>query len=382
MPEQANKTTYAKICLRQGNNEYCNKFNGTDYPILLSGEPIFNTETKVLKIGDGVNAYNNLESYYLGYGIKNIETTKDNTIKITKTDNSILESNITNDQIKIKFNNLETKIENEQLKKSYSPTDPSIEIQEVEISKTTLNNNNNEVLVNISINNNPNLIDCYLKIYYDEKLELTNISTDNATALTSTELNSTQFTPSGDLSLNPIILFWDSLEENSGNGIICTLTFKINELEQQDHNYYFIQGTCVGFTESANEINNNNIYCKDGFIKVLPAIGDINNDGAINAKDITLLRRYIAGGYNVNIENVSIADINNDGAANAKDITLLRRYIAGGCVQLFLVCRNQHAPRYDSQTNRSPSGKIADPDYCAGPYFACLVYCGSRFLVE
>ena len=190
MPEQANKTTYAKICLRQGNNEYCNKFNGTDYPILLSGEPIFNTETKVLKIGDGVNAYNNLESYYLGYGIKNIETTKDNTIKITKTDNSILESNITNDQIKIKFNNLETKIENEQLKKSYSPTDPSIEIQEVEISKTTLNNNNNEVLVNISINNNPNLIDCYLKIYYDEKLELTNISTDNATALTSTELNS------------------------------------------------------------------------------------------------------------------------------------------------------------------------------------------------
>lgn len=58
-------------------------------------------------------------------------------------------------------------------------------------------------------------------------------------------------------------------------------------------------------------------------------IGDLNKDGEINLKDVVLLRRYIAGGWNVTLDE-KIADCNGDGTVNLKDVVLLRRYIAGG----------------------------------------------------
>ena len=57
--------------------------------------------------------------------------------------------------------------------------------------------------------------------------------------------------------------------------------------------------------------------------------GDLNGDEAVNAKDVTILRRFIAGGYGVTAENAA-ADANGDSAVNAKDVTVLRRFIAGG----------------------------------------------------
>ena len=58
-------------------------------------------------------------------------------------------------------------------------------------------------------------------------------------------------------------------------------------------------------------------------------LGDVNGDGEVNGKDITLLRWYFAGGYDVTIEEAA-ADVNHDGKVNGKDITYLRRYLAGG----------------------------------------------------
>ena len=57
--------------------------------------------------------------------------------------------------------------------------------------------------------------------------------------------------------------------------------------------------------------------------------GDVNGDGTINALDVTLVRRHIAGGYGVTI-NTLAADVNADGNVDAKDITDFRRYVAGG----------------------------------------------------
>ena len=57
--------------------------------------------------------------------------------------------------------------------------------------------------------------------------------------------------------------------------------------------------------------------------------GDVNNDGAVNLKDVVLIRRYIAGGWNVELDEKT-ADVNKDGAVNLKDVVILRRYIAGG----------------------------------------------------
>ena len=57
--------------------------------------------------------------------------------------------------------------------------------------------------------------------------------------------------------------------------------------------------------------------------------GDVNGDGIVNLKDVTLIRRFIAGGWNVKV-NETAADVNGDHTVNLKDVTLIRRYIAGG----------------------------------------------------
>ena len=57
--------------------------------------------------------------------------------------------------------------------------------------------------------------------------------------------------------------------------------------------------------------------------------GDINGDETIDLKDVVLLRRYIAGGWNAEVDE-AIADLNDDGAVDLKDAVLLRRYVAGG----------------------------------------------------
>ena len=57
--------------------------------------------------------------------------------------------------------------------------------------------------------------------------------------------------------------------------------------------------------------------------------GDVNDDGYVNALDVNLTRRYIAGGYNVTIHTVA-ADVNNDGVIDAEDVNILRQHITGG----------------------------------------------------
>ena len=57
--------------------------------------------------------------------------------------------------------------------------------------------------------------------------------------------------------------------------------------------------------------------------------GDTNGDGLIDLKDVTMLRRHLAGGYNVTVVEDSL-DVNGDGTVDLKDVTYLRRGLAGG----------------------------------------------------
>ena len=57
--------------------------------------------------------------------------------------------------------------------------------------------------------------------------------------------------------------------------------------------------------------------------------GDTNGDGIVNAKDVTVLRRYLAGGYGITMDE-RVGDTSGEGVVNAKDVTILRRYLAGG----------------------------------------------------
>lgn len=58
--------------------------------------------------------------------------------------------------------------------------------------------------------------------------------------------------------------------------------------------------------------------------------GDVNADGTVNLKDVTLLQRYFANTEEVILTTPENADVNADGEKNLKDVTVLQRYAAGG----------------------------------------------------
>lgn len=55
--------------------------------------------------------------------------------------------------------------------------------------------------------------------------------------------------------------------------------------------------------------------------------GDVNEDGSINTKDVTFLKRYIAKWPDITV-NEANCDVNADGSINTKDVTILKRFIA------------------------------------------------------
>lgn len=57
--------------------------------------------------------------------------------------------------------------------------------------------------------------------------------------------------------------------------------------------------------------------------------GDANEDGAVTLQDVVVITRWLAGGWNVKI-NETNSDVNHDGVVNLKDAVLIRRFLAGG----------------------------------------------------
>lgn len=57
--------------------------------------------------------------------------------------------------------------------------------------------------------------------------------------------------------------------------------------------------------------------------------GDANGDTIIDLKDVVVIKRYLAGGWDVTLDSAA-ADVNHDGEVNLKDAVILRRYLAGG----------------------------------------------------
>ena len=57
--------------------------------------------------------------------------------------------------------------------------------------------------------------------------------------------------------------------------------------------------------------------------------GDVNGDNRVDLNDVAVLTRYIAGGWNVTVDE-TVADVNKDGTLDLKDVVLIRRFLAGG----------------------------------------------------
>ena len=79
-------------------------------------------------------------------------------------------------------------------------------------------------------------------------------------------------------------------------------------------------------TLSGEKVTTNSKVAKITVLERKVANGDTNGDGTVDAKDVTILRRYLAG-WNPDI-HLDVADLNGDGVVDAKDVTVLRRQLA------------------------------------------------------
>ena len=178
--------------------------------------------------------------------------------------------------------------------------------------------------VNVVIENNPGILGATFQVDYDEGLTLVGATNGEA-------FSKLVMTPSASLT-SPCKFVWDGQEitqEDIKDGVILTLRFKISEEaiggDEYGVNISYRSGTLFDANLDPVDVDINN-----GFVSVIDFLpGDLDGSEDVNSRDIILLRRHIAGGYDQEI-NVSAADVDNDNDANSRDIILIRRYVAGG----------------------------------------------------
>ena len=132
---------------------------------------------------------------------------------------------------------------------------------------------------------------------------------------------------------SPFVISWFSTasEDETANGVIATLTFKVNEdveagsypiILTYDENNVFDSS----FTNIAFEVDNGEVTVTD----YVP--GDVNGDTVVNMKDIVLLQQYL-NDWDVTIDEAA-ANVNGDTSVNMKDIVLLQQYLNDWDVEL------------------------------------------------
>lgn len=200
-----------------------------------------------------------------------------------------------------------------------NPVDP--DAPQIVVDKATANTGN-DVVVNISLKNNPGIVGFRFSIKYDT----------NALTLKSAEGVDMDVMFSENLTDYPFVASWESgTKEIDTNEAVVKLTFTVKEntsegiypitVEIDDDDFYNIKEENIKF-----EVVNGAITVRS----YLP--GDINNDGKVNMKDLTRLHQYI-NGWKVTVVQEAI-DVNGDGKVNMKDLTRLHQYINGWKVEI------------------------------------------------
>lgn len=182
------------------------------------------------------------------------------------------------------------------------------------------------VNVDVMIENNPGILGMTLKLQFDDDIAtLTEVVGGDALS------NMTFTPPKGEGLKNGCTLLWDAESvdaENVKDGIIATLTFQIAEDAQPDE-IMEVSVSAVGEILDA-DAQPLNVTIVTGRVQILTYTpGDVNDDGQVTSTDVVYLRRYIAGGYGITI-NEAASDVNNDGVLTSTDVVYIRRYIVGG----------------------------------------------------
>ena len=176
-----------------------------------------------------------------------------------------------------------------------------------------------EIVIPIRITNNVGLTGLQLNCDFDNVLTLTNVEVGNA-------LSNLEFTTPGDLSSNNVTFLWDGMDADSSNGEVLYLTFNVSD-EAVIGTYNITLTVNTACDQNLDDVN---VVTKSGKVNIIEFIpGDVNEDDEVNVKDIILIRRYIAGGYDVELVEPA-ANVDENEEINVKDIILLRRFIAGG----------------------------------------------------
>lgn len=178
------------------------------------------------------------------------------------------------------------------------------------------------VEVPVVISDNAGIEGAQIDLYFD-KDALTLKGAQAGSAMTELE-----FIPSGDYGVYPFKLTWLGPAECTSNGTIVTLTFEIaDETKAGDHPVKLKYEEGHIYNHNLDNINPHIVQGSVNVMEYMP--GDINGDNAVTIKDVTFLRRHIAGGYNITVVEQAL-DVNRDGGVDIKDATILRRFIAGG----------------------------------------------------
>lgn len=176
------------------------------------------------------------------------------------------------------------------------------------------------VEVNINVKNNPGILAANFTVTYDKGLTLIDSKSGDAfSALSMTKPENYN---------SPCKFGWDALEiadEDIKDGTILTLTFSVDKgvsaNSKLNVKLSYQNGNIID-----SDLNDIPVTINNGSVTIIDYIpGDINSDGTIDLKDVTLVRRLVTG-YSVTANKLA-ADVNGDGEITMKDVVLIRRYV-------------------------------------------------------
>ena len=170
-----------------------------------------------------------------------------------------------------------------------------------------------EVVVTLSVKNNPGIAGLAVSLKYDESV-LTLKDTENGGLFSG-------FTAAKNFA-------WDESEDVTDDGVLATYTFIVAEDAQVgNYNIEVLIRSCTN-----GDLDDVELLTTTGIISVIDFVyGDSNGDQKIDIKDVVLLRKYITNfDYDTNTSSVNVdlgADANDDNKIDMKDVVILRKYI-------------------------------------------------------
>ncbi len=177
--------------------------------------------------------------------------------------------------------------------------------------------------VAIRTRNNPGVVSYRLNVHYDSDL----------LELVSAEEGAFAGITFGPTTANPFTMTWcDTVHpDNTSDDVVVYLTFRAKEGVDPTE-------TSISLTYDLDDVYNTAwesvyFYPVCGTVQLTTVeMGDMNNDGKVNARDLGLLQQYL-NGWNVDIV-LEACDVDANGKINTRDMALFQRYLNGWDVEL------------------------------------------------